>query len=85
MSRRFFEECIDELQLNGNKIYECTNGTMGTILQLYAEKESSKILDKVQGVPAVIYNQVINYSDFLNSLENFEVIAKKNLENNKIQ
>lgn len=75
----FYDDCINELQLDASKIFECTNGTLGTILQLFAEKETWKVLDKVKGVPAIMFDGIIDTD--LKSLNNFESVIKSKLIN----
>lgn len=74
-----FEDCIDELKLDGEKIYECTNGTLGTILQLQAEIESLKV--HLAGVPTVVYNGKLDPIDFDLSLSNFKGVVDEKLRN----
>lgn len=81
-----FDQCINDLQLDGQKIYECMEGTLGTILQLVAEKESILVLDKIQGVPTVTFNKVIDPSDSATALDKFcelvqSKLSKFNLDN----
>jgi len=78
---QFYEDCIVELKLDADKIYECTNGTLGTILQLFAEKESIRALDILQGVPAVTYQNVISPVDFALSLDNFKLVVDQKMQN----
>lgn len=74
-----YENCIEELKLDGENIYRCTNGTLGTILQLRAEVESLKI--HLQGVPTVVFNGKLNSTDFDLSLSDFYGVVASKLKN----
>lgn len=78
----FYEDCIDELQLDKKKLFACTNGSLGTILQLFAEKETLKVMDKLEGVPAVVYQKQPDHSDFTLSLSNFSSVVGNKLAAN---
>jgi hypothetical protein len=77
--RHHFNDCIEELNLEGDKIYECTNSSKAIILQLFAEKESLLVMDKLQGVPAVVYEEKIDPLDFSESLLQFEKVVETKL------
>lgn len=74
-----YEDCIEELKLDGENIYRCTNGTLGTILQLRAEVDSLKM--NLQGVPTVVYNGKMNSTDFDLSLSDFGGVVASKLNN----
>lgn len=74
----FYGDCIDEMDLDGKKLYECMNGTLGTTLQLFAEEETLKVVNKILGVPAVLFDQYSDPMDPSLSLTDFENVVKKN-------
>lgn len=79
-----YDQCINDLQLDRNNIHDCMNGTLGTILQLFAEKESLLVLDNIQRVPAVTFNDVIDPSDSEMAIEKFcELLMSKSLAANR--
>lgn len=73
-----YDQCIDELNLDRKIIHDCTTGTLGMILQLFAEKESVLVLDEIQGVPSVIFNGIINLAEAETALDTFcELVQSK--------
>lgn len=76
----FYGDCIEELNLDGDKIYECFNGTLGTILQLFAESKSMRVLDQLQGVPAIVFNGEVDTSSSFSSLNSFEKVLESKID-----
>lgn len=79
----FYRDCIQELNLDEKMIDECFNGILGTILQLFAQIESIRALDKLQGVPAIVYNDVIDTESSYLSLNEFEKVFESKVNRTK--
>ncbi|KAG5668811.1 hypothetical protein PVAND_016735 [Polypedilum vanderplanki] len=59
-SKRFYKACIKELNLDIERIENCTQGETGKYLTLWSQKESAAVIKELNGVPAVIFNGVID-------------------------
>jgi hypothetical protein len=79
--QHFYGDCIEELGLKGDDIGECTNGTLGTSQQLLAEKETVEVLEKIPGVPTVVFDQKVNETEATMSLEEFAKLVEWKLRN----
>jgi hypothetical protein len=78
--QHFYADCVNELKLDGAAIDECVNGNLGLNLALFAQKESSPIIEETRGVPSVTYNNYLDKFASENSLGNFVLIVNKKFE-----
>ncbi|XP_070495137.1 GILT-like protein 2 [Chironomus tepperi] len=71
--------CIDELQLNLPEIEKCTNGTLGLYLALNSQREASIVVGALGGVPAVIFNNIIDPVVAEYSLKDLSAVVKRRM------
>ncbi|KAL7014674.1 hypothetical protein ACKWTF_016054 [Chironomus riparius] len=71
--------CIDELQLNLPEIEKCANGTLGVYLALNSQREASAVVGTLGGVPAVIFNNIIDPVVAEHSLSDLKAVTKRRM------
>ena len=71
--------CIDELQLNLTEIEKCANGTLGVYLALDSQREGSTVVGMLGGVPAVIFNNIIDPVVAEHSLKDLSAVTKRRM------
>lgn len=71
--------CAQNLGVDLVKVNLCNNGERGIQLQLEAEKASTDIIAASGFVPTIVYGKTYRASDFWESLEDFEGVAKRKI------
>lgn len=79
-----YYDCMDELHLNTTGIEDCMNSNLGIFLSLLAQKDSVRVMDATEGVPAVIYDGIIDPVAASSSLSDLKNVVKKKLRNRRI-
>lgn len=79
--QQFYGDCVGDLRLDGNLIQKCMQGALGTALQVIAEKETVIVLDKIPGVPTVVFDDKINETESTMSLDAFSTLVEWKLRN----
>jgi hypothetical protein len=72
-------KCIEELQLNLPEIEKCANGTLGLYLALSSQREASAVVGSLGGVPAVIFNNIIDPVVAQYSLSDLSAVTKRRM------
>ena len=72
-------KCIDELQLNLPEIEKCANGTLGIYLALSSQREASAVAGSLGGVPAVVFNNIIDPVVAEYSLSDLNAVTKRRM------
>jgi hypothetical protein len=79
--QQFYGDCVGDLRLDGNIIQKCMQGELGKALQVIAEKETVIVLDKIPGVPTVVFDDKINETESTMSLDAFSTLVEWKLRN----
>lgn len=76
--KRVYSECIDELQLDISAIKKCSKGNLGTFLAVKAQQEAANVVVTTNGVPSVIFNDLVDSAVAVKALENLrKVVGEK--------
>lgn len=72
-------DCLSNLQLNQPEIDKCKDDKLGLFLTLSSQREAGYVMNTLQGVPAVIFNNMVDPVVAEYSLTDLKNVTKRRM------